>query len=262
MAKEYNQEEIDKYVRREMDEEERSAFAQKMKGDDQLAEEIQFQEDLSKTVLFKNLLDDALGDFEEKGLHKELSKEEKKPRVIPFRRLLARAATIALLIVAGSLIWANMNYSNRAFARLDYEKLQAEAGSRSGDASLQTAFDQATEALRQKEYAQAEKILNTIPEQDNNYYLSRLYLAYAQYELGDRREAVQNADLLLQNQNLEPRYKDRAQWLKLKALLTDGNKAEAQILLDEIEKEPSHVFHNEAIRLQKSLNSFWNRLVF
>lgn len=262
MESTYNQEEIEKYIREEMSPEELIVFNKKMESDPQLTEQVSFQKELSETILFKNLIGNALDKFEEKGLHEPLLKAKKPGKVFDFRRYLSLAAVILLLLGLGAMFNANLNFSNQALSALTLEEISLDQGRRNQGANANPELTNGYEALKGKDFHTSRAQLSLISHGDPDFPLAQLYLAYVEFEEENYEKAISYLDSLIAMEQLEPRLRNRAEWLNAKTLLASGKISDTQILLEKIIQEPGHVFHDDALLLSQSLDSFWRNFAF
>ena len=93
---------IDKYMRNQMDEQERAAFEQALKNNPQLAEELAIQQDLIAGV---RTLGNRGMKKQLKQMHDEVMEIKAKNKTLRIRKLLWRGAAAAAVILIGILAY-------------------------------------------------------------------------------------------------------------------------------------------------------------
>ncbi|MEM9885372.1 MAG: hypothetical protein AAF849_05710 [Bacteroidota bacterium] len=274
MAKEYNQEKIENFVRGLMGEEERQQFSKDIAANSDLKDEVAFQQDLAAVVRKRRLLKDIRSELSVADFFKEESlvvagetKEEQGAKVVqmPKRtfgrvsKYLAYAASLAVLVTVGL---ANLNYSNKSLRTFTIEGRSTDVRSRT-DNNVQDPFDEGLTAIEEKNYEQAIAFFESIPEKSENYNSALLFLAASQYEFGDYDAAINSAKKLTNSQRrVIATTKFDAQWILVQAKLGKGELDEAfYTQLNAIADNNNHDKQTAAQELQAQLNSFWRKLV-
>jgi hypothetical protein len=183
---------------------------------------------------------------------------EKPARIISLRRVLAVAASVAILIVAIGFWQVQQNYSNEALAANFYDDTNSTTRAIEGDESV---LNEALSAYQDTDYAKAITLLNNIPD-TNTYYLdAQFLLAQSHYQLNDI-EAAKTVAGRLQNSGMNS-TREQSDWLLLMIYLKEGEQGKKpfQNLLQSILDNPSHTYYPKARQLQKKLDSFWGRIV-
>lgn len=264
--------EIDKYITKKMDLTASSAFEQLMATDPSLKEEVDFRKGLVKALKWKRQINIA---------HTKMMKDKAtNPLVVasqstaqttstPIRRiglsrLLAYAASVSLLVLAGLSWFANTNFSDQQLADSYASGIVSldDSNLKGGDNTSTDPFEQGLYYLKQEEYAQAVSFFEKIPQQNEAYTKARLYLAFSQYHTNTFAAAIQNANIVIQ-ESFDTIDKQKATWLIVQAHLKQGKKdADFIQLLKSIADNPTHIHQKDAKKLQADLNNTWQKLVF
>ncbi len=268
--KEYNQNDIERYIRKQMNASEQQAFRGEMNADEGLQEEVNFYEDVAATIRKRRVLADVRAELKADNFFSEkasTSTTERDAKVVSMpargfgrvRSLLAYAASVLMLVVAGSTWWANTNYSNKGLASLDYDTIVS-GDVRGGE--NQDVFEQGLQAIEAKDYVQAKTFFKDVPRTSESYTEAALYLAYVEYETANYSAAIQAAEQVLAN-NPTASNRFSADWLIVQAQLASGDTDSSfQQNLAAIADNDNHDFQVEAQALQTKVNSFWRRFVF
>jgi len=163
------------------------------------------------------------------------------------------------------IVIAKLTYSNQSLSALHKDKLgisesDISRGAGDGDAD---PFEEGMTSLSEKKYEEAITFFETVPATSETYVEAKLYLSYAQFEKKDFDNAVESAQVVIENsENLV--NIQAAEWLQIQAMLASDKTDDATFdkLLDKIAQNEEHMLQAEASELDKSLNSFWRGLVF
>lgn len=234
---------IERFLANVLTEEEKKVFATRQ-GDPVFTELLTFHQDLHvvATQAGKLTLKERLRQVEKK-------REQPKGLRLGFRRKLAIAATLLLLIAAGTFWYAQANYSNQALLAANYS-----APNFSAPRSTQqdVLYAEAARAFYTGEY---EEVISSLKKNDQNTPASSLLLAHAylktnQADLAIAKRPVTGADEL----------KEEWQWVELLASLANGDASRLQQQLAELTSNPKHAYHNKAKVIQEQTQSTWRRL--
>ncbi|MCB0629814.1 MAG: tetratricopeptide repeat protein [Lewinella sp.] len=256
-----NIDKIEKYLSGDMAGEERQSFEAEVAANPALADEVDLLR-LAREAVELQIGDNLRQQFQEwdqSATQSTTSTEAKvvqmKPRTT-LRRVLAIAATVLLLLSAGSFWYANDQYAADAIAGDLYESIATTRRPNSSEDTLEKAIA----AIMDKNYAEADQLLQTIQPNDLKYTDARYYLGHSYYQQGQYNEAIN----ILQNlgDNADINLSESADWLRVLSYLELGqtDNTTFQSLLSEMVSNTDHNHHNDAVKLEKKINSFWFKL--
>ena len=240
---------IDKYLSGALSEAEEQLLEEKRKSPAFL-EELAFHEDLQvvATKAGKLALKDRLRQIEE---------EQQKPTrlKLSFRRKLAIAASILLVLAAGSLWYAQANYASKVIFAQQYSGPNF-AGTRSAEAN--PAYQEAANAFYTDDFPRAIGLLKNdlgsagMPEQ-TSLLLAHAYLKNAQPEA---------ATALVPQQFPTTVSQEAWQWVEVLALLQSGPKDQLISKLTGIANTSKHPNQRTAQEILKQVQSPWRLLTW
>lgn len=272
MAEEYkNLDKLEQYFDGTLSETEMEALRKELKD-----------KDFRKDALFLNLMEEVLSEKEEARLDKMLedvdtdevnqdirtemaamskrlqtqkaspAQEVKIRTMRPMRRLLALAASLLVLVVAGILWRTNRSYNPNELIAQSYYAADV-PGSLSGGAVEDEAFQAALAAfVTNNDWATAragfEQIANTNSKYgEAQYFLGHINLQEAQFEI-----AIENYQNALASENL-PNYinQNKLNWNLLLARLGSGEDIRSD--LDRLIEAQNPPYNQKAINLKKRL---------
>lgn len=272
MKNEFTQEDIDDYISGRMKGQERAAFDAEISENKELQQEIRFFKNLGKAT--QNL---ATDDFA-KALTKvdeELEQESffeyqkgkepsKNAKVFSISNVLAIAASIALLLLAGTFWRANSIYSNDALAEANYK--DADLPARRSSTNNQVAILQkALDAYVEEDYNAAIRTLQNIS--NDSLGLSVAYfLGHAYYKNEAFDKAIPQFEKLLSSENQSlPSYVnvDKLRWNSLQAYLRIGQLDERFYQsLNQLAENGKSPYREKGKALRKKLSSIWRNFIF
>lgn len=275
MEKRYKQTydlDIDRYITKKMNSADKATFENIMATDASLKEEIAFREGLIKAMKWKRQVNIAHAEMLKKKAEDPLvvaSKSDNQTvntpiRRIGFRKVLAYAASLSLLVLAGSSWFANNNYSDQRLADGYTSGLLSIENSnlKGGDSSSKDPFEQGLYYLKEKEYVEAASFFKKIPQENETYTQARLHLAYSQYYMDAFVDAIQNSNIVIK-ESFDTKDKQKSEWLIVQSLLKQGKKDTKFFQqLQAIADNPNHIYQKRAKTLQSELNIFWRKLIF
>ncbi len=244
MMDDKDQDRIERLLRAELSAEEESALREQAAVDKELAEELEFAEDLEKVAGFTGRanLKDRLQQLEQ-------AKATKVPLRITWRRPLAVAASVMLVLGIAAAWYANKAYSDEALLTAYYE-VPNFSGSRSETNT--SSWEQITSAFYSKNYPQVEQLMAAHPDlratKDGMHLLAHTYLQSNQIE-----KALAQIEQLPGSP-----AKD---WLRVQGLLAAGEYASLKESLAKITATPNHPYYQEAVELLRKVNSSWRILI-
>lgn len=232
-------EKIEAYLNGELSGEELSQFQASLKSDAELAGQVE---------LFKNL-DVALADEGAIALQKETlelgdlffneKKEESTPiRRLPFyRRPLAIAASIALIVSVAAVIWLNNGsgaMSNDELFAAYYEPHSFANGVRGGEDTANN-YDKAMDAIKLGDNDTAIRLLQShLTEQATDVKAAfALATAYMQADPPQYGMAVQYFQFVIDDG--KSLMVDQSKWYQALVYIKQGNKAAARLLLEKLQ---------------------------
>ena len=239
---------IDEYVDGVMSEEEKTLFEQEMNKNPELKEQV----DLKQAE--RDLIKQHISIRETRAYLDNL--DAKKGTIIRIRPVLAIAATIVgLLIIAYFVI--DYRYSYQALAgRYYFEPYTEEV--RNDQAPKEVVLinqywnDQNWDGLIQS--------VNQIESNLEFYPYARFMQAHAYYKQDQLVEAVSIFNEIAMDE--EHANRENAEWQLVLIALKENHKSEINRLLEIINSEPSHTYYEQALKLQKELNSGIRKILF
>jgi len=255
---------IDKYLDGELEGKELEQFEEALKNDPKLAARVKLHRRLPEAIMEKDIveLEDSLKAIFEES--KEQVIESPKPKIFPLRRILAIAASVVILVVAGWLIYQNNQIQTPEQLFADYmspPSTIAPAQFRSSDPSdknqieqeIKKAWEQADQFYGQQNTAEALKKLQIIQELDPEFEVqSRSAYFYAlglvQLQNNTPQEALKAFDQIDSND-----YKESVQWYRALTLLILPERSKEAIPMLEDISTSNHPKKEEASKLLKEL---------
>ncbi len=199
----------------------------------------------------------SLSIVKENTLH-DSSESIPSGRIISFpRRILGLAATLLLLIVAGTLWWSNAQYSDKQLARNNF--ITPNLSTVRGDANLEILAE-ASEPFYQGKYKITINQLQALDTSHPAYVDAQWLLGYAYLKNGQPQDALTAFQKVLKSD--KDQLKASAEWHMILAYLDAGDQQAAEIALDELLQQPSGAYYSKAESLKKDLDTFWHKLTW
>jgi|GEM_PF-2445945 len=267
MDKPIDKKSIEAYFRGALDAETAEKLKAEVEQDEGLREEFEWYRDITKAIEWQGILAEAEAErqLELNGLTKANASTRPRPIQMVSNRWWAYAAVGLVLIVAGSLWWGNVNYSNLSLAELGMDRLNLKEGIdnlRNTEWVQTDPFVQGLEAVEAGRWPDAADFFSGITDTSTLFIQAQLYLAYTRLEQGQYAKVQASAEIVDQ-QSLDTRQRQKAQWMMVQAMVALGGKDETlDLLLDKISIDQSHMFQREALSLKRKFNSRWRRLVW
>lgn len=237
---------------------ERQAFEQKMTQDTQLREEVEAHRLASEAIEW-SIADSLRKEMASWGKPSagELPAAPPKATIRPmWRRALAIAATVLILVVAGTYMWSNQHYSNTALAEGYYP--QAELAGLRNSSTTSDPLAPGYEALSGGRYDEAVSFFEKLTSDSLLGSKALYFKAHAHFRQKQFDNAIADLRSLIQVSGNEE--KDRAEWLLALTYLDAGKTAEAQALIAQIAANKDHSYYPQARQLSGDLNSLWRKI--
>ncbi len=224
-----NYDKIEAYLFDLLDEKERATFEAELKKDDKLKAEVnlhRLEQQAIKLQEEQNLRAQFAEWKQEKKSNTEIASEAKVVSMKPTRRSLfyrlSAAASVLLVLSAGTFWWANTTYNNQALADAAFE---FSSNDRSNASTATSDFELAEQAFTDGKHKEAIDIYQNIIETNSN-----------------------------------PTEVHLAEWNLANVQLAAGNTATAKLSLGRIAEDEAHTYQEAAAELLPKLNSFWRKL--
>lgn len=249
---------IEAYLSGAMTGAERQAFEAEVAASAELAREVDAVR-LAREAVELSISDRLRAQFQEWGESPGAEAEPTGARVVQLaprarlRRLLAIAAGVLLVLVGGSFWYANDQYAAGAIAMDYYQELPLDLSVR-GDTDPLAA---AVADLQAGNFEQADAYFRSISAGDDQYFDARYYLAHSLFQQQQYGEALEILETLENTGNINLR--ENAAWLQALCYLQSGQTEDAKFrsLLSGMIADNDHSYHEQAIKLDKRLSSFW-----
>lgn len=269
-------EQIDAYLDQELSAADLAAFEKALQSDTALQEEVRLHR-LERAAILMMIEEEFKGKIKTwrdadkanstdtttaKVIDIKKTARKPQPQQVSWMRRLSIAASVLLLIGAGSWFWASQNYSNTALSK-DYYLLADAGGDKGGSTTVEADVQKGLTAFfTEKDYAKAATAFAKIPTNSPQYIEARYYLAHSQFQQGQYSKATESYQYLLRQETL-PAFMNRnkIEWNQLLAMLGNGQKNTAfYAKLDQLIQKGSPPFDQKAKDLKADLNRFWSRL--
>ncbi len=252
---------IEDYLSGSMNEAEKIAFEAELKQNEELAAEFE-QQQLAWKAMHLLAVDEMRHKL--KGwIAEEALAEKTQPKVVQMRRPIARilsiAASVLLLICAGTWWWANENYSARSLADAYYEnEMSGTRGIEDGEEDENYKYG-ITEHYRGNWIASTNALLQ-VPFSNKAYCYAQTLAAEGYY----RQKKFQEALKVLNNLRMNPACPEvewkNAKWQIVLVYFAMGETSDETInRLNEVINTPGHP--READELKQKTQSFWWKLI-
>jgi len=277
MEKDFFEKQIDDYINGSLSKESKKAFEAQLAKDSNLANELNFRQQLSQSVQqvteteTNQAISEMVSSLEQEGYFEKLSnefnqnqpnkkglKDNNKKILKLWPRILTIAASLLLLIGVAFWFWAKQNYSNQALAQHSLTGSQMETLLRSNQNNADI-FEEGILALNQNNFTKAISFFKTIESTDNAFPDALLLLSIAQFKIGNYEEAISNSQqLVTRNTHLN----SKANWIQLNAKLAANQLDEKfyQLLTQLIQDNNDPYYQQKALQLKNDLDSIWRKL--
>ena len=252
--KKYDQ--IQRYLNGDLTEQEVQAFEEALTQDAELKEEMDLHllaNDAVELIVEDELRAD-LKQLAQKSSQK--TSQSSGAKVVSLRRRLyvfGAAASVLLLLGFFAINFQSNQYSNDAIASGAYQNELLNRVRGAEDASL---LQEGMTLLTQENYEEAVayffRVTDPALEAEAKYAAG-----HAHYNLLDYEKAMSNFTAVIESK--DPRFVEKAEWFYLLSALADDKIQEEQPLqvLDKLINDDSHLYHQEAMAVNKKLKSFW-----
>jgi TolA-binding protein len=234
------QENIDRYLRGELNADERQAFDNALAQDENLAQELNFHADVERFLKKRDKRQALQANLEEIG-----ADFFQPAKTVPLKRnnnlrwIIGIAAVLAAVMIGRTLLRPSL-YEQYA----QYPELALTEKSSSADASVGAI----EAAFKAKDYAKARPLLENYLKAYPNSQQARLYAGICAIELKDYEAGRQYLQPLSE---VEGPFRDYAYWYSALSWLKEGNKAECRKTLEAMPNDSE--FFSQAQDLLKKL---------
>ena len=255
-----NFEEIDKYLKNKFTPEEKAIFEKKVKEDPKLAEEVKIQqfEEASLNWLVEKDLREQVKQYRQEAQAEDAPEQKVKVRKLNVQRLLAIAATIALVIIA--FFWLNQpketGYPELAQLYIEKYPPALSNSTKSSGSTIDNQLISYAEIIETQQRDDLEELLLDLkaleisnPELEDIPY----YLGLAHFLRSDYPEAINYLEPYLQQiakQGDSFKRSGEARFYLTMALLSNQQEEEAQQVAAPILSDSNHDYY-------PSLNAFF-----
>lgn len=258
MNEEKKYEQIQSYLEGSLSETEREAFEQELNQDPDLQADLDLH--LLSNDAIELVIEDSLrADLKELQQETEQIKQpSKKGRVVGLRRRMVSLSIAASILLVIGFFTANYQinqYGNQAIAGSLYENELLTTVRGNNNASL---LQQGMELFEQENYQAAIDYFDQVD--DPNLKAEAAYAAgHSYYNLGAFSAAAEQFAGVMQSN--DPRFVEKSELFYLISALAADQTDNAQFneVLNQMLENEEHLHHQEALEIQKKLNSFWRR---
>lgn len=233
------QNQIERYLRLEMNEEEERNFAERINNDDNLKKEVELtamiigaakrvgkEQDLSEIEMLKQASTDDI---------RKLTKRTKPNLVLKTVYLVTSSAAVILLAFTINHFYKANSHSQQLFAAY-YEPYYDDAGTHRGGSFISgkdsLLLAEAMNLYENKNYAEALKVFNNISDNYSNDI--SLYKAISFLETNETKQAIQLLNESLEKNGEGWEYYQDAQWYLALAYIRSKQTKEAKNILQQI----------------------------
>ena len=183
---------------------------------------------------------------------KNLNQQKTTPHPINWK-IFAAAAAILFLIFAIPYFWAVQNYSSAALALTEYVQ-PVLPGPRSGG-TFDNLLSEGVDAMKVRDYSKAIDRFKSIPSNALEYIEAQFYLGHSQFSQNQPEEAI----LSFQNvaDSKDSRFAAEAEWVLALCHLKKGDKTSTLSVLQTIIDQAEHDYAEKAAGLKTDVESFW-----
>ncbi|MFK7936521.1 MAG: hypothetical protein AB8G22_23605 [Saprospiraceae bacterium] len=189
-------------------------------------------------------------------------REAKVVKMGGLRRVLSLAASVLLLVFAGSYFYASNQFASESIIGEGYLTAES-AGDRSGEVTTSREFSNGLQAYFAGEFDLAQAQLEGIAAGSADYAAAQYYLGHIALQEKNYQSANQIFGSLLGSQNL-PNFinRDKLRYNRLLAMVGYGNTGdEFESEVTALAKNGSAPFNTKAAELQAKTQSFWYGLI-
>lgn len=184
----------------------------------------------------------------------------KTARIPLWRRPLAVAASVFLLLAAMVMVYSTLQYTDHRLANDHYSPPNLSELRNGGDAGKVNPVEKAMPYFNKKEYKKAADWLRQVGAADSKYIEAQYMLGHVFYQSGSIRESIEHF-LIVRNAG-DKRYVENATWQLALGYLKIGEEAQCRRILEEILRNKTHGYFTDADRLQQQLNTLFRKIAF
>lgn len=218
--------EIDRYLHRELNEEELAAFEAEMENNADLVTEVNLYQDIDAAVQESDVMTlRARLESINKDMIDEKRKERSFAAKIPHRKLIAVSVAASLILLLGiSGVLQNNLYSPADLYSEYYSTYPATGISRSGTGT-DNEISKALVQFNQKNYGESLSILRTVLDQDAGNPVGNFYSGMAYQETGQYEKAIDSYQHVIKTGN--NLFVDQAEWYSALCYLQNDDRKNA-----------------------------------
>ncbi len=256
---------IEAYMNEKMSSEEKADFEKKLEQDQTLAHDVQLYrlEKRAAQLLLEEEFSAQIRQYRQgKSTDDSIDHRSTKPIVSLWKRRLAVAASILILIAASTLFWSSSNYSNSALVSAQFQyDFSGITRNIQHNNDNNAVLGQATKLFKADDIQEAIALLNATSASDSTFIETQYYLGQLYYRQQEFSKAVDRFDKVLASNDF--RFREQAEWYLILSMLADGQTGDSfTILLDEVASNEASVCQLNARQLQQRMQSFWRMLIF
>ncbi|MEO1260697.1 MAG: tetratricopeptide repeat protein [Bacteroidota bacterium] len=239
------------YVEGDMSSGERASFEKELAENNTLKKEFE---------LFKQT-DEAVDFMQYEHVRKTIKSFEKPgSRIVPFwRRPLAVAASVLLVLAASFFIYSTYQFSNNNLADRYYSPPNF-SELRSNEITSENVLLNASSYINQGKYSEASMLLLAVESTSPQYIDAKYMLGHLHFSGGDIADAIDHFKIV-QDSN-DTRYAENAEWQLALCYLKTGDEQKCRQELEKILTDKSHAYYSDATSLKKNINSFFRKISF
>ena len=243
---------IEKYLDQKMTENERIEFEQIMKNDSELKAEVALHQEVGETLKGDKIhqLRDVLKETD-RNWGAEKKEQKGVARTINFRRIIAIAATVLLLVMTYQFFFSGGGSMSNEQLFADnfqpYQMLLSQRGISEGEKDL--VLENAVLAYSKGNYQSAASSFQQLSQNDPNDISFQFYLAVAQLGAKENDASISLFQNIISTEG-HP-FKEQSQWYLALAFLQNNNMESAKKSLDEIQS--GQFKYKEAQQILKQL---------
>ena len=256
---------IEKRLVNALNEEETKSFVKLINENTEFSKEYEEQKQYYKVQEYLSQINDTESKLEETGFFSKFESSKapsiQKIQKRRFKNFLSYAAGIAILLGLFFLLTEKKNYSESELAQIKKFTPEFNSSIRGVNSEKNEQFIEVNEI---KNLDKLKSVLLDLVDQNPKNKSHIINLAIIYNNSGDYKKAIISAKKIIALDNAdEVQYTPNqhfAEWIILKSLIGQ-NKLDKDFygLLKKIKDNKNHIFHRDALQLEKTINSFWRK---